>query len=283
MRKLKITELNRISVEEFKEAEKLPLVVVLDNIRSLHNIGSVFRTSDAFRIECIYLCGITATPPHPEMHKTALGAEFTVDWKYVNNAVDAVDNLRIPDIRSLGMGGNGVTQSVLFNPALVALHTDKILHLEYFNRYGVKELGTVGIGFVYPNPLLSAGVDISSFGYDRYRETLFRLSVGKRLNDRWKIGIGFQYKMLQTELWEEVPKQLSTDVGILFAPVDKLLIGMLIMNFPSVAIHKHTAGIKCFTGYSVQIGFQWEVINNLLIAGNAETNKQTVDSRNDRK
>lgn len=93
-RKLKITELHRISVEEFKKAEKLPLVVVLDNIRSLHNIGSVFRTSDAFRIECIYLCGITATPPHPEMHKTALGAEFTVDWKYVNNAVEAVDNLR---------------------------------------------------------------------------------------------------------------------------------------------------------------------------------------------
>ena len=94
MRKLKITELNRISAEEFKKADKLPLVVILDDIRSLHNIGSVFRTSDAFRIECIYLCGITATPPHPEMHKTALGAEFTVNWKYVNNAVDAVDNLR---------------------------------------------------------------------------------------------------------------------------------------------------------------------------------------------
>lgn len=93
-RKLKITELNRISTEEFKKAEKLPLVVVLDNIRSLHNIGSVFRTSDAFRIECIYLCGITATPPHAEMHKTALGAEFTVDWKYVNNTVEAVDNLK---------------------------------------------------------------------------------------------------------------------------------------------------------------------------------------------
>ena len=94
MRKLKITELNRISIEELKEADKLPLVVVLDDIRSLHNIGSVFRTADAFRIECIYLCGITATPPHPEMHKTALGAEFTVDWKYVNNAVETVDNLR---------------------------------------------------------------------------------------------------------------------------------------------------------------------------------------------
>jgi len=94
MRKLKITELNRISAEEFKQAEKLPLAVVLDDVRSLHNIGSVFRTSDAFRIACIYLCGITATPPHPELHKTALGAEFTVAWKYVDNAVDAVDNLR---------------------------------------------------------------------------------------------------------------------------------------------------------------------------------------------
>lgn len=94
MRKLKITELNRISVEEFKEADKLPLVVLLDNVRSLHNVGSVFRTADAFRVECIYLCGITATPPHAEMHKTALGAEFTVDWKYVDNAVDAVDNLK---------------------------------------------------------------------------------------------------------------------------------------------------------------------------------------------
>ena len=95
MRKLKITELNRISVEEFKEAEKLPLVVVLDNIRSLHNIGSVFRTSDAFRIECILSLWHYSYPaPHPEMHKTALGAEFTVDWKYVDNSVEAVDNLK---------------------------------------------------------------------------------------------------------------------------------------------------------------------------------------------
>lgn len=94
MRKLKITELNRINVDEFKEAKKLPLIVVLDEIRSLHNIGSVFRTSDAFRIESIYLCGITATPPHPELHKTALGAEFTVDWKYFKNTLDAVDMLK---------------------------------------------------------------------------------------------------------------------------------------------------------------------------------------------
>jgi len=94
MRKLKITELNRINADEFKEAKKLPLIVVLDEIRSLHNIGSVFRTSDAFRVESIYLCGITATPPHPELHKTALGAEFTVDWKYFNNTQDAVNKLK---------------------------------------------------------------------------------------------------------------------------------------------------------------------------------------------
>lgn len=94
MRKLKITELNRMNVEEFKESKKLPLVVVLDEIRSLHNIGSVFRTSDAFRIESIYLCGITATPPHPELHKTALGAEYTVDWKYFEKTMDAVNILK---------------------------------------------------------------------------------------------------------------------------------------------------------------------------------------------
>ena len=93
MRKLKITELNRLSVDEFKQANKLPLVVVLDEVRSLHNIGSVFRTSDAFLVNCIYLCGITATPPHAEIHKTALGAEDTVDWIYKGHTLDAVKEL----------------------------------------------------------------------------------------------------------------------------------------------------------------------------------------------
>ncbi len=94
MRKLKITELNRISADEFHKKEKLSLVVVLDNVRSLHNVGSVFRTSDAFLVENIYLCGITATPPHTEIHKTALGAENTVDWKYYEYTQDAVKELK---------------------------------------------------------------------------------------------------------------------------------------------------------------------------------------------
>lgn len=99
MRKLKITELNRLTVDEFKQANKLPLAVILDEVRSLHNIGSVFRTSDAFLVERIYLCGITATPPHPEMHKTALGAEDTVDWKYVKHTLKQWKNFIMKDIR----------------------------------------------------------------------------------------------------------------------------------------------------------------------------------------
>ena len=93
-RKLLNEELNRLTTEEYKDAEKLPIVVVLDNVRSLNNIGSVFRTSDAFRLSKIYLCGITATPPHREIHKTALGAEESVDWEYFEETTDAVQALK---------------------------------------------------------------------------------------------------------------------------------------------------------------------------------------------
>ena len=92
-RKLRTIEMNRISVEEFREAEKLPLIVVLDDVRSMYNIGSVFRTCDAFRAEAIYLCGITACPPHQEIHKTALGAEESVAWRYFETAEQAVEQL----------------------------------------------------------------------------------------------------------------------------------------------------------------------------------------------
>ena len=94
MKKLNMEELNRMSVEEFKQAEKLPLVVVLDNVRSLNNIGSVFRTADAFRLQRICLCGITATPPHRDIHKTALGAEDSVAWQYFDSTSDCVEQLK---------------------------------------------------------------------------------------------------------------------------------------------------------------------------------------------
>lgn len=98
MRKLANSELNRKTIDDFKQAEKTPLILVLDDIRSLHNIGSVFRTADAFLVEKIYLCGITATPPNKEIHKTALGATDTVAWEYNNNVLDVIEKLKAEDV-----------------------------------------------------------------------------------------------------------------------------------------------------------------------------------------
>lgn len=93
MEKKSILELERLSTEQYQQVDKLHFIIVLDNVRSLNNIGSVFRTSDAFLVEEIYLCGITATPPHPDIHKTALGAEDSVKWNYLANTIEAVDKL----------------------------------------------------------------------------------------------------------------------------------------------------------------------------------------------
>ena len=99
MRKLANAELDRKNIEEFKQAEKTPIIVILDDIRSLHNIGSVFRTSDAFLIEKIYLCGITATPPNKEIHKTALGATETVTWEYAKDVLEVVTKLKAENVK----------------------------------------------------------------------------------------------------------------------------------------------------------------------------------------
>lgn len=99
MRKLKNSELNRLTVDEFKQETKIPLIVILDNIRSLNNVGSVFRTSDAFLIEKIYLCGITATPPNKEIHKTALGSTESVAWEYSEDVVSLIKRLKDSNIK----------------------------------------------------------------------------------------------------------------------------------------------------------------------------------------
>ena len=162
--------------------------------------------------------------------------------------VHGVDNLRLPDVRSVGMGGNVATQSILFNPALIVDKDKKSIHLEYFNRYMLKELGTMSGSFYYPNQLLSAGVDISVFGFDKYREMMVRVLGGKRLGDQWAF----------------------------FSPIDKLLIGMLIMNLPSVSIGDKDIEIEDFNYYLIQISFQWEIINSLLITGSAGTENENL-------
>lgn len=103
MRKIENSELGRKSIDAFKNSEKTPIIIVLDDIRSLHNIGSVFRTADAFLIEKIYLCGITATPPNKEIHKTALGATETVAWEHHKNIIDVIENLKTEGVITLAI------------------------------------------------------------------------------------------------------------------------------------------------------------------------------------
>ena len=99
MRKLKNSELERLSIEEFKNSEKTPIIIILDNIRSLNNIGSVFRTADAFLVKKIYLCGITAKPPHKDIHKTALGSTDTVAWEYAESTLEVVKKLKTENVK----------------------------------------------------------------------------------------------------------------------------------------------------------------------------------------
>lgn len=134
-RKLRITELNRKSEEEFKKSEKNRIVVVLDNVRSQHNIGSVFRTCDAFLTEAVYLCGICATPPNPEIHKTALGAEKTVVWKYFEKTEDAVLLLKSQGYISVAI--EQTEKSILLDE--IDVETDKSYALIFGNE--VKGVG----------------------------------------------------------------------------------------------------------------------------------------------
>ena len=103
MRKIKNSELNRLSVEAFKAAKKSPLIVILDNVRSLNNVGSIFRSADAFRIQHIYLCGITATPPHKDIQKTALGSTEAVDWSYAKDTLAVVEKLQSVNVKVMAI------------------------------------------------------------------------------------------------------------------------------------------------------------------------------------
>lgn len=193
-----------------------------------------------------------------------------------NDCLHSINNLRLPDIRSMGMGGNGVTQSVLFNPALLTEINNKKIHLQYYNRYGLSELGTISGGFIYPSEYLSAGIHVSSFGYDAYRENMFRLSLGKQLSGKFGIGIAVQYFFLQTEIYSDKHfSRLSTDIGITYTPVENLLTGISLMNAPSVPMGNKIADFHSYADYSLQVGLNWKIIDNILLTGTLETNRYT--------
>ena len=161
IRKLRTIEMQRLSVEEFREARKVPLIVVLDDVRSMHNVGSVLRTADAFLLEAVYLCGITGRPPHPEIHKTALGAEDSVAWKYFPTAVEAIEELKGRGVTVLSVEqAEGSTMLNDFHPnkntvyAIVMGNEVKGVHQEVINmsdgcleipQYGTKHSMNVSV------------------------------------------------------------------------------------------------------------------------------------------
>jgi hypothetical protein len=196
-----------------------------------------------------------------------------LSFLFAGNLVFATDNLRLPDTRSMATGGNGVTQTSLFNPSLVALQDSRQVRFDYYNRYNLKELGTLTGSFSYPNPILPVAVHLASFGYDAYRETMLRLSVGKQLNKHWMLGMAVHYTALQTELFDERPACLCTDIGVLFSPTGELRIGMSVINAPSVSVGDKSTGMESIAGYAVQAGFQWEIMEKLLLLASVETNR----------
>jgi hypothetical protein len=187
--------------------------------------------------------------------------------------VYAIDNLRIPDLRTLSIGGGGVTETPLYNPALLATLTQHKLYVNYYNRYTVSELATVSGGFYFVNDILPAGLEITSFGYDEYRESLFRLSMGKQIAEKWTIGISAQYMLLQSLLFEESSGRISTDVGIVYKPVENLLTGLSVLHLPSIKVGDKNIDNKHIASYSIQAGFNWKFINTMLITGSLEHNE----------
>ena len=192
----------------------------------------------------------------------------------ISLSANAIDNLRIPDLRTLSLGGGGVTETPLFNPAILAVRTQSKLYANYYNRYSVSELATVSGGFYYTNDILPAGLEITSFGYDEYRESLFRLSLGKQIAERWTLGIAIQYALLQSELFEESSGRVSSDIGMTFRPVENVLTGLSILHLPSVKVGDKSIDNNHVAPYSIQLGFNWEVINTVLITGSVSNYKE---------
>ena len=178
----------------------------------------------------------------------------------------AIENLRLPDVRALSMGGNGVTLSSVYNPALLEYSSEKVVRLEYFNRYALKELGTITGSFQLPNRYLSTAFQLTSFGYEQYRQNMVRIELAKRLNSHWCVGVSFQYAWIQSELYEKMPARLSTDIGIVYSPMDKLLIGIMARDLPSVSISQKQLEVKELKSFEIQTGLTYEVIDRLLIS-----------------
>lgn len=197
-----------------------------------------------------------------------LGAALSVSLAF------ASDNLRISTIKSLSIGGSGVVLDALSNPSVMELSESHSVGVEYFNRYGLKELGTVQGYFMYPNPCLSAGIHLSSFGYEQYRMMMVRTLLSKRLNRLWSVGISFQYACLQSELYEKSPARVSTDLGVVYNPFENLLIAVSVKDLPSFRLSGNELDINDLKSYDIEVGFNWKVMNALWITSYGAVDEQ---------
>ena len=186
----------------------------------------------------------------------------------------ATDRLRPADTRTAGMGGQGVTLSALLNPSLPAMMPKREVRTDYLNRYNIKELGTLSGGLCYPNTLLPFGAHVASFGYDEYRESMFRFSVARRLSRFWSLGVSLQYVLLQSELFERDVARIAVDVGAAFHPSDDWLIALSVINFPSVSIGERETNGKNPTMRRVLLGMNYWVAEKVLFLVGMETCKE---------
>ncbi|MCK9344402.1 MAG: hypothetical protein M0P33_10890 [Massilibacteroides sp.] len=189
--------------------------------------------------------------------------------------IHAVDHLRIGDVRSIGMGLNGVIESTQFNPALLSQYQTRRFTVGYVNRYGLKELSTLSASLFCPLSFLDGGIDVVSFGNDDYRESLFRLAFSKDLSEQWSLGVSFQYAFVQSLAYELNPGQVATDVGLTFKPVENVLIGLLVMNLPSTTVGSSELEMEGFMDYSIQLGLHYTLYDEVLITASVEHNKTT--------
>jgi hypothetical protein len=171
-------------------------------------------------------------------------------------------------MRSLGLGGSETVTSVLFNPSLAAWAEGARLEMNCFNRYSLKELCTLNAGGILPGHFVSTGLHVASFGYDDYRESLFRWATARQLGKRWALGVAVEYAMIQTATDEEDRRSaLAADVGLSWYCSERLLLGLTIMNYPSADIgEKHSR--EKFTPGTVQAGAQWTMTEAVLVSGN---------------
>ena len=186
----------------------------------------------------------------------------------------ATERLRPADTRTAGMGGQGVTLSSLLNPSLPAMMPKREVRTDYLNRYNIKELGTLSGGLCYPNTLLPFGAHVASFGYDEYRESMFRFSVARRLSRFWSLGVSLQYVLLQSELFERDVARIAVDVGAAFHPSDDWLIALSVINFPSVSIGERETNGKNPTMRRVLLGMNYWVAEKVLFLVGVETCKE---------